>query len=41
MAAKVSSYQLGLPSYGDSKLKKGKNCKKMIDCLAIFTPGLW
>ena len=30
MAAKALTYDLGLPSYGDSKLKKWKNFMKKI-----------
>ena len=33
MAARVLTYKLGSPSYGDSKLKMRKKCKKKIVCL--------
>ena len=40
MAAKVLTYELGSPSYGDLKLE---NCKKDKENsrLVIFKPGLW
>ena len=36
MVARLLSYKLGSPSYGDSKFEKWEE-----DCLAIFKPGLW
>ena len=30
MAARVLKYELGSPSYGDLKLEKGKNFKKIV-----------
>ena len=38
MAALVLTYELGLPSYDDSKLEKWKILK---DCLTILEPHLW
>ena len=39
MAARVLTYELGSPSYGNSKLKLEKY--KEDDRFAIFKPGLW
>ena len=38
MAAGVLTYELGLPSYTNSKLEKWKNFQE--DCQAILMPGL-
>ena len=38
MVARVLTYDLGLPSYGDSKLENWKKIKED-DRLAIFKPG--
>ena len=37
MATRVLTYELGLPSYGNSKLEKLHE----EDGVAIFKPGLW
>ena len=37
MVARVLTYKLELPSYGDSKLES----RKKDDRLAVFKPGLW
>ena len=39
MAARVLTYELGSPSYGDSKRKLEKDEED--NRLAIFKPGLW
>ena len=38
MVARVLTYELGLPSYGDSKLEKCQNFMKK-DCIVIFKPA--